>query len=190
MEDGTPEIVQSRMLAEALGRVVQEAATLEVVLRTLAAALIGSKYAAVVVAGQSTSSLVATIEAVSKVHDQVGPERREELKRMLSNVKGSIKQRNNFVHGMWAKAADGAVTAHTSRYREIHWNKTPVRLAELTELSDELQSQAGDLLAWTMDALPAGAVQHEAQLRWEAYLKSLTPDEAAALVERRSRSAE
>ncbi|MFD8131509.1 hypothetical protein [Streptomyces mirabilis] len=189
MEEGSSYQDHSRLLAEALGRVVQGAAAVETQLRTLAAALIGSKYAAIVVAGQSTSNLVQMIDAISRVHDQLSPERRDELGQLLARVKAANKQRNDFAHGMWAVGADGAVMAHNSRYRQFDWSKSPVSHSALTELSKELGDCTAGLLAWTFATLP-DAIQHEAQLRWEAYVKSLTPEEVAALAQRRARVSE
>lgn len=189
MEEGSSDRDQSRVLAEALGRVVQGAAALETQLRTLAAALIGSKYAAFVVAGQSTSNLVQVIDAISRVHDQVSPTRRDELVHLLARVKAASKQRNDFAHGMWTVGSDGAVMAHNSRYRQFDWSKSPVSHSALTELSKELGDCTVELLAWTFATLP-DAIQHEAQLRWEAYVKSLTPEEIAALAQRRAEGSE
>lgn len=189
MEESSPENDQSRSLAEALGRVVQNAAALESHLRTLAAALIGSKYAAIVVAGQPTSSLLETISALSKVHDQVSPEKRAELAELLSRAKVAHKRRNDFAHGTWAVDPGGAVMSHNSRYRQFDWVKSPVSHAALTELSKELMDCTVQLLVWSFATLP-GDISNEAQLRWETYLSSLTPEEREAMIQRRTRGAE
>ncbi|WP_371480560.1 hypothetical protein [Kitasatospora sp. NBC_00315] len=185
MDDTADEIELSRMLSGALGRVVQAASSLESELRTVAAALLDTKYAAVVVAGQPANWLLDTIQAVAKVHDRVSEQSLLELQGVSTRIKKALEGRNRLAHGVWGTDSDGSVVSHTSRYRRIHWEKTPVTLTGLQELASEMLTLTTSLHLWVMNALPPEASSNEVQLRWEDYLRSLPPEELLALVQRR-----
>ena len=175
-------------LIEALGRVVQAAAMLESQLRTVAAALLDTKYAAVVVAGQPASWLLDTIQAVARVHDAVGEDRMSELKALSSKIREALDRRNRLAHGVWSTGPDSEITSHTSRYRRVQWEKTPVTLQGLQDVANELNGLASKINFWMVNALPLEASGNEAQIRWEDYLRSLPPEELLRLVQRRLRT--
>jgi hypothetical protein len=178
----------SERLTEALGRVVQAAAMLESQLRTVAAALLDTKYAAVLVAGQPASWLLDTIQAVARVHDAVTEDSVSELKALSSKIREALDRRNRLAHGVWSTGPAGEIMSHTSRYRRVQWDKTPVTLQGLRDVAEELKGLASKITFWMVNALPPEASGNEAQIRWEDYLRSLPPEELLRLVQRRLRA--
>ncbi|MER7579941.1 hypothetical protein [Kitasatospora sp. NPDC097691] len=185
MEETGNEPELAHKLREALGHVVQAAANVESDLRTVTAALLETKYGAVVVAGQSANWLIETIQALIKVHDRVDDQKRDELKGVLTRIKQAFEERNRLAHGVWGTGVDGAIMSHTSKLRRIDWQQSPVTLDSMNTTASELLNLSSGLYAWMFGTLPPEAITTEAQLRWEAYVRSLSPEELATLAERR-----
>src|SRR5687767_5344708 len=103
----SPSLADTRATAEVMGYMMRDAAELEYHLRGLCSALIGSKYAAVVVAGQSVSWLIETSLAIAEVRDEMEEYYLDDLKEILQRTKRAFATRNALVHGRWGSDTQG-----------------------------------------------------------------------------------
>jgi len=171
----------------ALGRVVQAASMLDQELRTAFCALMGTKYAAVVAGGQSTGWLVETCEALTKVHQRLSDEHRRKLLALLTDCRQASERRNRLVHDVWAGGPEGPALVRSRKHRhdlEIQ----PETLAETEALARTLNGTSVRLEALLTDALGPDAIVLEVQLRWEDYVRGLSPEELAERLSRRRES--
>lgn len=169
-----------------LGAVVRASSQLEFGLRSLFCALEGSKYAAITAAGQSTDWLLGMSEALLKCNVNISHKHRITLTALLTKIRAAMQERNRYVHDVWAGAADGATELMRSRRKSHVLSFRPVTIENLIQTSQMLMECAVHLTIWIGDTLGIEGVGAEAQLRWEDYLNSLSPEELAALLKRRS----
>lgn len=187
-ESAVAEIIENMVTGETewLGFVVRSASFLEHQLRTTVAALLGSKYAAVAVAGQNTSTLLQQAGALVVVRDDVTEDQVAVLKTLLKRSEQALEKRSRFAHSMWGNAADGSSVTVTSKFRKWELLIQPVTTDELAELHRELTTLGGELMAWTMATIPDDA-SNEVQLRWEAHINKLSPRDRALLIAGRAK---
>jgi hypothetical protein len=172
-----------------LGQVIFEASLLEYHLRGLCSALIGSKYGAVISAGQSSSWLMDTSLALARAHDDVGDYATDELRDLMTRCREALRKRNQLVHGLWSESVEGEHFISTSRLRSFEESMQNVTMDDIEDLGIELSRYQDSIHSWLHEWLP-DQVGNEVQLRWEAYLRSLPPEERESLLERRRLIAE
>lgn len=102
-----PESVEYDRLLIALGRVVQESAQLENVLRMAFCALVGSKYAAIVAAGQQVNWLIEQCRAVAREYREISDEHRNALLEVLGACRQANDERRRLVHHVWGHGPGG-----------------------------------------------------------------------------------
>jgi hypothetical protein len=148
MDSETPDYVTMQMLS--LGEVVQWSATMESTLRNAFCSLVGSKFAAIVAAGQSTVWLIEQCRALTDVHREMPEAHRMAIKAALDRCAAANERRNNLVHGVKTgiRVSDG--TLHTMRSRARKYvpqvqDRTPTTIHET----------AGELLFATQDLFAA-----------------------------------
>jgi hypothetical protein len=147
MDSETPDYVTMQMLS--LGEVVQWSATMESTLRNALCSLVGSKFAAIVAAGQSTVWLIEQCRALTNAHREMPEAHREAIKAALDRCAAANERRNHLVHGVKTavRVSDGAlktVRSRTRRYVPIVQDWTP---ATIHEAAGELALAGGDLFA-------------------------------------------
>lgn len=171
----------------ALGRIVEEAATLEMALRSAFCALVGSKYAAVVAAGQNSAWLLERSQDILKVHREIQDDKRKELREALIECKAANTQRN-MIHNVWGYGPGG----ETSRIASV-WGKHELRVSRTTvedvEAIDQQLVQCTSRLTRAVTQAFGVQASTETQLRWEDYLRSLSPAEIEAMIRRRAEAA-
>lgn len=177
---------EDRLLA--LGRVVDAASKLEMTLRAVFCALVGSKFAAVVAGGQMANWLIENSKALVDAHTEMPDEQRRRLRELLSASQTANTKRNRLVHDMWSVEADGSYAQLQSKARSYDLATRQVSVADAEQAATELTSCSVTLLSYLWEVLP-GQVGTEVQLRWEDHLESMPPDERAALIARRQRIA-
>jgi hypothetical protein len=182
-ESSDPEDV----LLRGLGRVVRAASQLDHSLRTLFCALVGSKYAAVVAAGQPMEWLHTSCMALLKAHREMAPEHKEKLAALLRDAKAAADRRNRLVHDLWGYSPNGMFLVRSRRGTHERAAQ-PVTLEEIESVERDLAHVSDGLDRVVANTLGGGALLMEAQLRWEDYLLSLSPEELAALAERRKQA--
>jgi hypothetical protein len=119
MNSEQPDYLTMQMLA--LGEVVQWSATMESTLRNAFSSLVGSKFAAVVAAGQSTGWLIEQCKALTDVHREMPEEHQASIKAALDRCRAASEQRNHLVHGVKTgiRVSDGALQTMRSRARKL-----------------------------------------------------------------------
>ncbi len=93
----------------ALGKITEAGTVMEWVLRLAFCGLVGSKYAAVVAGGQSTSWLIDQCIALTDVNREMAEDTRSSLRAALMECKGASLQRNALIHGGKAPLPDGRI---------------------------------------------------------------------------------
>ena len=151
----------------ALGGIVLESAYMENLLRAVFTALVGSKYAAVVGAGQNAGWLIEQCQAIAKVRQEISGDDRQAILPALSACSGTYQQRNRVVHDVWARRAGGRAVTLRSQRKASDVKVTARTVPELQALADELGFAAGVLAAAVVAALGADCLQLENQLRLE-----------------------
>jgi hypothetical protein len=170
-------------LLRALGRAVQEASKFDSALQTAFCALVGSKYAAVVAAGQTTDWLSDYCTALAKVHRELAPEYKTKFLELLKEGKDAAGRRHRLVHDLWASGPNGTILLQRRR-RTHEYSTRAWSLKAIESVTRDLTRATVDLELLLIHAFGPEAVTVEAQLRWEDYLASLSPEELAARVER------
>jgi hypothetical protein len=170
----------------ALGRVVRNAAYLDQELRMTFCALMGSKYAAIVAAGQSTTWLIDNCRALTEAHQQLSDGHRRSFLALLKDAQEATNRRHRLVHDVIGVGSDGRFTV-SSRRRRHNLEIKPVSLEEIMEIERALMNATVNQGVLVADALGPDVLTMEAQLRWEDYVSSLSPEE---LAERRQRASE
>ncbi|MGC3862072.1 hypothetical protein ACPSM1_17980 [Micromonospora chersina] len=160
-----PSLSDSRALAEVMGYMVREAAELEYHLRGLCSALIGSKYAAVVVAGQSVSWLIETSLAIAAVRDEMEEYYLDELKEILQRTKKAFATRNALVHGLWGSDSQGHFV-NNSKLRTLELRELDFSADDVDELWSEMTRCQELIHTWLHDIIPH-EVGNEVILRHE-----------------------
>jgi hypothetical protein len=169
----------------ALGRVVRDYGKLEVGLRVAFCALVGSKYAAIVAAGQRTKWLIDECRAVAKAHREIHPEHRDAILAALTVCDEVNEQRSTLVHHVWGTGAGGSVMALGSRYRDYQLRVTGPLTVDQVEATDRiLVDVIRELQRVIFDALPEVS-NIEAQLRWEDHLAGLSSAKLEEIAGRR-----
>jgi hypothetical protein len=171
-------------LLRSLGRTVQAASQFDHALQMLFCALVGSKYAAVVAAGQTTDWLCGSCMALLKAHRELAPEHKDKLLALLQEGKAAADRRNRLVHDVWAGGPDEKFLMR-SRRGTHELAMAPLSLEAVESVQRALTRVSAGLVPVLFEAFGPDATTLEAQLRWEDYLASLSPEELAAMAERR-----
>lgn len=148
----------ARLLA--LGRIADQAALVESVVRSFVGALIGGPRALVVVGGQSMTWLVETALAIIKNNDEVrapslgDPANVEAFVRSLKRASELYRLRNDALHGVWAEEG----FQFLSKYRQPHPIYNPSNIESLNKLADDLGTAAASVIHWgtRVDGLVTG----------------------------------
>jgi hypothetical protein len=152
-------------------------------------ALMGSKYAAIVAAGQSTTWLIDNCRALTEAHQQLSDGHRRGLLALLKDAQEATNRRHRLVHDVIGVGSDGGFTV-SSRRRRYNLEIKPVSLEEIMEIERALMNATVNLGFRVTDALGPDVLDLEAQLRWEDYVRGLSPEERAELAERQQRASE
>jgi hypothetical protein len=171
-------------LLRGLGRVVRAASQLDHSLQNLFCALVGSKYAAVVAAGQTTEWLYRSCVALLKVHRELAPVHKDKLIALLRDGKAAADRRHRLVHDLWASGPNGVFLLRSQRGTH-ELASQPVSVAEVESVERQLTRVIVQLVPMMFEAFGPDGITLDAQLRWEDYLASLPPEELAAMAERR-----
>ncbi|MFC3736991.1 hypothetical protein ACFOS3_07940 [Paractinoplanes deccanensis] len=174
----------------ALGELVDAASTFEMQLRTALCALIGSKYAAVIVAGMMAGELIENCAAVTRRHREITEPARTRLTEVLSTAKTLSERRNRLVHDVWASGGpDGPVLLRSKR-RDHTLPASGTSVAVVQETVHALRAVTFELRQALMDELGPEIATIEIQLRWEEHVATMTPEELEAMERRRAAAAD
>jgi hypothetical protein len=168
---------------QALGELVEVSAHSDFVLRSLFCALIGSPYAAIVAAGQSTNWLIENCKAILQAHRGLKPEVTQDALAELAALNIARLERNRFIHRMWGHGAEGIIQVK-GKQRDYKVTNVPTSTAEVRQVTEKLQNASSALQHWTLYELGPDAYGTEAQLRWLDHVDAMSDVEREALRQR------
>ena len=170
---------------QALGRVIQAASTFEHVLGEAFCALVGSKYAAVLIGGRTSSGLIGDCKALTKAQRELSDPAKDAIVEALNRCVEANNRRNRLVRDMWAFNPGGI--SHQLRRERAGYDlvSRAVTQAEIDSVADALTTSAVELNRILFDNLGPGRMALEAQLRWEDAVASMSPGERTRLMYRR-----
>jgi len=176
MDSDPPDHVTMQMIS--LGEVVQWSATMEATLRDAFCSLVGSKFAAIVAAGQSTVWLIEQCRALAGAHREMPEAHREAIKTALDRCAAANERRNHLVHGVKTavRVSDGAlktIRSRTRRYEPAVQDWTP---ATIHEAAGELALAGGDLFAAIQAAISPQMMVISDALAWEVRQAGSQPE--------------
>ncbi|MEV7427010.1 hypothetical protein [Streptomyces sp. NPDC091212] len=141
-----------------LGRMIRQAATLELYLEQTVKVLCGGPYGALLISGESTSRVIDACRALVKVHHALTDEWREEFNTVLSDAKQAFERRNRYVHGAISWQGEVAVPGNSrSRRLKLEAEFVPLDLDDLVDLTSELNRltlATGSCLRAALDGFP------------------------------------
>lgn len=170
---------------QALGRVVQAASIFEHSLQAAFCDLIGSKYAAVIVGAEQSSSLIEKSKALAKAQRELTDAQKDEICAILDNCTDANKKRNRLIHDVWASGPDAAT--QQMRRQRVGYDITarPVTTEEIEDVARALTASAVRLQDAILNAFGPERFNLEAQLRWEDHVTSMSHQERIGLLWRR-----
>jgi hypothetical protein len=173
-----------------LGAVVEASSQLEMQLRRAFCAMLGSKYAAIVGAGQQTIWLIDNCRAVLKAHREIDEAHRASVDAALVACRDANNKRRQLVHDVWGHGPEGAMMLLGSRYRDHKLKVSgPETISTIAATRDALRNCAHQLNAEVEAAFGSDAATIEAQLRWEEYVATLPAADVEGMVRRRAKTA-
>ena len=172
----------------AMGELVDAASSFEMGLRSALCALIGSKYAAIIVAGRMAGELIDNCTAITKKHREISEPAREQLVTVLSRAKVASERRNRLIHDVWVHGGPNGSMLMRSKFRDhsLPVSSTSVdAVQETTQALREISAELHQILTRELGMLAATI---ESQLRWEEHVATMTPDEIEVMNQRRRRA--
>jgi len=163
----SPDHVTMQMIA--LGEVVQWSAAMEWTLRNAFCSLVGSKFAAIVAAGQSTVWLIEQCKALTNAHREMPEVHRTAIKAALDRCAAANERRNHLVHGVKtaSRVSDGALKTIRSRSRKLMPIVQDWTPATIHEAAGELVQADLDLFAAIQAAVSPQMMVISDALGWE-----------------------
>lgn len=141
----------------ALGAVVRESAALDDQLRDLACALVGSPYAIFTFSGAMTSTLVEDCTVILRAQLELSDESKERLLVVLERCREAYRQRNRFVHDVWAQSEGGPIGLR-SRRRTPATTEAAIQTDAIVANQAELAFCTMAILQWMESNLDATTI--------------------------------
>lgn len=153
MDSEAPDFLDTQL--RLLGQVTYHSAAMESTLRTAFCALVGSKFAAIVAAGQSTVWFIDQCKALTDAHHEMPESSRNAIKVSLNRCKTANDRRNDLVHGIKTGVAvdDGSFETIRSRLRKHMPTVQKWTPASLNEVTMELARADSELFGAIMAAV-------------------------------------
>jgi hypothetical protein len=182
---GTPHTWPDPNELQALGRVVQAASTFEYSLQAAFCGLMGSKYAAVIVGAEQSSSLIEKGKALAKAQREISDSQMNEISAIFEDCAEANRKRNRLIHDVWAFGPDAAT--QQMRRQRVGYDITtrPITTREIEDVARALTTSAMRLQDVILNALGPERSNLEAQLRWEDHVASMSHQERIDLLWRR-----
>jgi len=151
----------------ALGQVVENAAVMEISLRMVFCALVGSKYAAVVADNEEMHILIENCDALTRHRRDLADEQREAIHAALRDCRRVNRERNRLVHDAWSTSADGAPRTVQSQRRTYQITGRAWTVDTIQTVADALLDAQRVLLTAVEDAFGPHLLMLADQLREE-----------------------
>ncbi|MDX3069606.1 hypothetical protein AB0G86_34850 [Streptomyces scabiei] len=122
---------EAQLLDSLLGRMIREAATLEMYLERLVKQLCDSPYGALLISGESSSRVLAACRALVDARDDICATEKDEFRTLIVQAKQAFERRHRYVHGAIAWGAESKGIMRSRRLKAEH----QFELADLEDLS-------------------------------------------------------
>jgi hypothetical protein len=121
-----------------LGRMIREAATLELYLENIVKQLCGSPYGALLISGESSSRVIIACRALANARDDIPEASKQEFKVLLTEAKAAFERRHQYVHGAigW-EGEDGIPGTLRSRRLKSEGQFERLDIDDLAKLANE-----------------------------------------------------
>ena len=149
---------------EALGRVVEMAAVMEISLRLAFCALAGGPYAAVIAGGQEAHWLIDNCETVARHHTELRQEQIDAIRQAVRACREASRDRNRLVHDAWGPGQDGPPVTVASAARTYRVAGRPWLIDDIRAVADVIGKAQRDLLTSVEEALGSASLQTAQQL--------------------------
>jgi hypothetical protein len=151
-----------------LGLVVENSAKLEGALRSAFCALVGSKYAVIVAAGQNTAWLIEQCRALTKAHRDISEEHQAAILEVLDAASQANGQRRTMVHHEWTGTSkNGASLVGSKRLTHEMTVDGPIVADTVGTLAANLLKTSVELHGAITQALGSDATLLDQALSWE-----------------------
>ena len=152
-----------------LGQIVHNSAMMEFTLRAAFCSLVGSKFAAIVAAGQSVSWLIDQCKALARAHREITEPQREAIITALEHCTSVNVSRNRLVHDVktGVSADDGSFQTIRSRARDYKTSTQKWTQESLAQVSSDLLRAELNLFAAMQAAVSPEIMVLDQALGWE-----------------------
>jgi hypothetical protein len=168
VEKAHEEILLQRQAA--LGAVIEASASMEWALREAFCALVGSRFAKVIAAGQSVAWLVDSCGALIDAHEEVPAPARQAIRKALADCRAANESRNHLVHGIKSAILNADGSLHTIKSRRR--TDIPIRrdwtVSSIHGVTGEISLASGLLHAAMENALPRESLVVDGGFTWPA----------------------
>ncbi|MEU6649485.1 hypothetical protein ABZ904_08560 [Streptomyces sp. NPDC046900] len=149
-----PATAQETELLLHLGTMVRDAAGLEVTIEALTGHVIASHNPqSAGVNGEPLSAMLRKCREAARQVPRIDAVQLEDLDKLLNRVAKAAEIRNAYVHGAWARDADGSYLAVRGRRGQTELVTHAVSLDQLVELIREIGWITDGLLEWLIHDL-------------------------------------
>ncbi|MFM9543988.1 hypothetical protein [Streptomyces turgidiscabies] len=135
----------------ALGRMVYQAASLEMVMRFAGEMLATAQATRDALASQTAGRLLPTVKAIAAQRTEITPGELTELGEIVKDAEPHLASRNTYIHGAWGEV-DGDLLAMNRRPKN-GFRTRPLAVADLETLAADLQALVNRTIEWTYAAL-------------------------------------
>jgi hypothetical protein len=139
--------------------------------------LVGSKYAAIVAAGQNTVWFIENCRAIVKAHRELPEAQKPQVIDALNACAAANQKRTDLIHGVWGIGPGAKAYLLGSKRRDHNLRMSKPITVDYIESVDRDLNTATTRLQMALHGLP----DLESQLRWEEHLASLTPGQLEQL---------
>ncbi|QUC56035.1 MULTISPECIES: hypothetical protein [unclassified Streptomyces] len=120
-----------------LGRMIREAATLEMYLELTVKQLCGSPYGALLISGESSSRVITACRALVDARNDIPEEGKEEFRALLAQAKQAFERRHRYVHGAIGWEGDGIAGTMRNRRLKAEGQFERIDIDDLEALGNE-----------------------------------------------------
>ena len=135
----------------ALGRMVYQAASLEMVMRFAGEMLAATDRESDALARMTAGSLMTEVTAIASRRTEITPAECTELGNIIADARAPVESRNTYIHGAWGEV-DGILLALNRRPRN-QFRTRPLAVPDLEKLTAELQALVNRTMEWTYTVL-------------------------------------
>jgi hypothetical protein len=132
---------------DALGRMVETAAVMEIALRVAFCALLGDRYAAVVASAQEAHWLIDNCETLARQHLEFPAPQQDAIRLALRACREASHDRNRLVHDAWDPDSGSATIKIQGALDSYEFAGRPWALADIQGVAEAIRAAQHDLLA-------------------------------------------